>query len=42
MTRAKAQRALRFGEIDLSLRAWRPFDFAQDRLGAKTFFVTKV
>jgi hypothetical protein len=22
----------------LSLRAWRPFDFAQDMLGAMTFF----
>jgi hypothetical protein len=35
-SRAKAQRAPRFGEIsnDLSLRAWRPFDSAQDMLGA--------
>jgi hypothetical protein len=36
MTRAKAQRPPRFGELSkrLSLHAWRSFDFAQDRLGA--------
>ena len=42
--RAKAQRAPRFGKISkgLSLRAWRPFDFAQDMLGARTFLVITV
>jgi hypothetical protein len=39
MTRAKAQRAPRFGEISksLTLRAWRPFGKAQDMLGAINF-----
>ena len=38
MSRAKAQRAPRFGKITkwLSLRAWRPFE-AQDMLGAINF-----
>jgi hypothetical protein len=32
-SRKGAKRA-KFGEIFLPLRSWRPFDFAQDMLGA--------
>jgi hypothetical protein len=40
--RAKPQRVPRFGKMNIgvSLPAWRPFDFAQGRLGAIKFFVT--
>jgi hypothetical protein len=35
----KDAKAPRFGEIskNISLRAWRPFGFAQDKLGAINF-----
>jgi len=35
----KGAKDAKFGEIGkyLSLRSWRPFGFAQDRLGAKNF-----
>jgi hypothetical protein len=35
----KGAKGAKFGEIGkyFSLRSWRPFGFAQDRLGAKNF-----
>jgi len=35
----KDAKGAKFGEIgkEFSLRSWRPFGFAQDRLGAKIF-----
>jgi hypothetical protein len=40
----KDAKAPRFGEISkcLTLRAWRPFDFAQDMLGAINFLAIRV